>query len=72
MNFYFEIWRVYCNCKFSSGHNLGSEHDPETDDCAPSEYDDGKFIMYPWAVSGYDKNNLVRFVEHRASDKSGF
>lgn len=41
------------------GHNLGSEHDPETDDCAPSEYDDGKYIMYPWAVSGYDKNNLL-------------
>ena len=41
------------------GHNFGSEHDPETDTCAPSDYDDGKFIMYPWAVSGYDDNNLV-------------
>lgn len=41
------------------GHNMGSEHDPETDQCAPSDYDDGKFIMYPWAVSGYDKNNLL-------------
>ncbi|KAH3821959.1 ADAM 17-like protease [Dreissena polymorpha] len=39
------------------GHNMGSEHDPETDDCAPSEYKDGRYIMYPWAVSGYDKNN---------------
>ncbi|XP_053385487.1 ADAM 17-like protease [Mercenaria mercenaria] len=41
------------------GHNMGSEHDPETDDCAPSEYKDGKYMMYPWAVSGYDKNNQL-------------
>jgi len=41
------------------GHNMGSEHDPETKECAPSEYKDGKYIMYPWAVSGYDKNNQV-------------
>ena len=41
---------------------MGSEHDPETDDCAPSDYDDGKYIMYPWAVSGYDKNNLVSII----------
>ncbi|XP_052812979.1 ADAM 17-like protease [Mya arenaria] len=39
------------------GHNLGSEHDPETDNCAPSDYKDGKYLMYPWAVMGYDKNN---------------
>ncbi|KAL4217074.1 Disintegrin and metalloproteinase domain-containing protein 17 [Mactra antiquata] len=41
------------------GHNMGSEHDPETDSCAPSEYKDGKYVMYPWAVSGYDKNNKI-------------
>ena len=44
------------------GHNFGSEHDPETDTCAPSDYDDGKYIMYPWAVSGYDDNNLVSIL----------
>ena len=38
---------------------MGSEHDPETDLCAPSDYKDGKYIMYPWAVSGYDENNMV-------------
>ena len=43
---------------------MGSEHDPETDDCAPSERDDGKYVMYPWAVDGYDKNNLVSEVKH--------
>ncbi|KAK3578104.1 hypothetical protein CHS0354_007814 [Potamilus streckersoni] len=36
---------------------MGSEHDPETDECAPSERGGGKFVMYPWAVSGYEKNN---------------
>ena len=46
-----------------AGHNMGSEHDPETDDCAPSERDDGKYVMYPWAVDGYDKNNLVSEVK---------
>ncbi|WAR10429.1 ADA17-like protein [Mya arenaria] len=27
------------------------------DNCAPSDYKDGKYLMYPWAVMGYDKNN---------------
>ena len=53
------VTRVHC---ILAGHNMGSEHDPETDDCAPSDYDDGKYIMYPWAVSGYDKNNLVSII----------
>lgn len=37
------------------GHNWGSEHDPDTDNCAPSTSDGGRFIMYPSAVSGYEK-----------------
>uniref|UniRef100_A0A0B7ACT7 Peptidase M12B domain-containing protein n=1 Tax=Arion vulgaris TaxID=1028688 RepID=A0A0B7ACT7_9EUPU len=41
------------------GHNWGAEHDAETRECAPDAYSGGggKFIMYPYAVSGYDENN---------------
>lgn len=39
------------------GHNWGSEHDPGEGRCAPSSFDNGKFIMYPYAVSGYETNN---------------
>ncbi|XP_074656602.1 ADAM 17-like protease [Tubulanus polymorphus] len=39
------------------GHNWGSEHDPDTSECSPSSFNNGKFIMYPYSVSGYDKNN---------------
>ena len=40
----------------------------ETDNCAPSECDIGKYIMYPWAVDGYDKNNLVSPVKYCIND----
>ncbi|CAG5130500.1 unnamed protein product, partial [Candidula unifasciata] len=39
------------------GHNWGAEHDAETDECAPDAFNNGRFIMYPYAVSGYDENN---------------
>ncbi|KAJ8321117.1 hypothetical protein KUTeg_002704 [Tegillarca granosa] len=40
------------------GHNWGSEHDPTSGSCAPgSILDDGKYLMYPYAVSGEDGNN---------------
>ncbi|XP_062587436.1 ADAM 17-like protease, partial [Saccostrea cucullata] len=41
------------------GHNWGSEHDPDTDSCAPSTSSGGRYIMYPSAVSGYEKNNQL-------------
>ena len=41
------------------GHNWGSEHDPDTDSCAPSSSAGRRFIMYSSAVSGYEKNNQV-------------
>lgn len=43
------------------GHNFGSEHDPETDECAPADTtaDGGKYIMYPASVSGQLPNNKV-------------
>ena len=41
------------------GHNWGSEHDPDTSECSPSASDGGKYIMYTYSVSGYDKNNKV-------------
>ena len=36
------------------GHNLGSPHDP--DDCSPGGQE-GNYIMYPSATSGYRRNN---------------
>ncbi|XP_070533184.1 ADAM 17-like protease isoform X1 [Ptychodera flava] len=39
------------------GHNFGSEHDPDTNECSPDQSLGGKFIMYPAAVSGLDDNN---------------
>ncbi|XP_028518433.1 disintegrin and metalloproteinase domain-containing protein 17 [Exaiptasia diaphana] len=41
------------------GHNFGSEHDPEDNECAPSERSGGKFIMYPASVSGQRSNNKL-------------
>lgn len=39
------------------GHNWGSEHDPDTTDCAPPTIKGGHFLMYPYAVMGYETNN---------------
>ncbi|KAG2467592.1 ADA17 protein, partial [Polypterus senegalus] len=40
------------------GHNFGAEHDPDNiADCAPSDDQGGKFVMYPIAVSGDHDNN---------------
>jgi hypothetical protein len=41
------------------GHNWGSEHDPDTVDCAPDTTDNGKYIMYYRATTGYEPNNQV-------------
>ncbi|CAI8036894.1 Disintegrin and metalloproteinase domain-containing protein 10 [Geodia barretti] len=38
------------------GHNFGSEHDPESSDCAPGG-SGGNFIMYAFATSGSQGNN---------------
>ncbi|XP_050418155.1 ADAM 17-like protease [Patella vulgata] len=41
------------------GHNWGSEHDSDTGNCAPSSiFGDGKYLMYPFSVTGYDSNNF--------------
>uniref|UniRef100_A0A8C1A8E1 ADAM metallopeptidase domain 17a n=1 Tax=Cyprinus carpio carpio TaxID=630221 RepID=A0A8C1A8E1_CYPCA len=40
------------------GHNFGAEHDPDIIvDCAPSDDQGGKYVMYPIAVSGDHVNN---------------
>lgn len=42
------------------GHNFGAEHDPDNLlNCAPSDDEGGKFVMYPIAVSGDHVNNKV-------------
>nr|XP_033792600.1 disintegrin and metalloproteinase domain-containing protein 17 isoform X1 [Geotrypetes seraphini] len=43
------------------GHNFGAEHDPDNtaENCAPSEDNGGKYVMYPIAVSGDHENNKL-------------
>lgn len=38
----------------------GCQHDPVTDECAPSSSDGGKFIMYTYSVNGYEADHRVR------------
>lgn len=43
------------------GHNFGAEHDPDSlPECAPTEDQGGKYVMYPIAVSGDHENNKVK------------
>ncbi|XP_071103682.1 ADAM 17-like protease [Haliotis cracherodii] len=41
------------------GHNWGSEHDVDTSECAPDSFNKGRYIMYPYAVSGWEENNHI-------------
>ncbi|KAM3856888.1 disintegrin and metalloproteinase domain-containing protein 17 isoform 2-T2 [Vipera latastei] len=42
------------------GHNFGAEHDPDSMlECAPTEDQGGKYVMYPIAVSGDHENNKM-------------
>ncbi|XP_062584922.1 ADAM 17-like protease [Saccostrea cucullata] len=41
------------------GHNWGSEHDPDTPSCAPGVEQGGRYLMYPYSVSGYEHNNQI-------------
>ncbi|XP_005096483.1 ADAM 17-like protease [Aplysia californica] len=42
------------------GHNWGSNHDPSSGSCSPSDiFGNGKYIMYAISVSGYDSNNFL-------------
>ncbi|XP_042317863.1 disintegrin and metalloproteinase domain-containing protein 17 isoform X2 [Sceloporus undulatus] len=42
------------------GHNFGAEHDPDgMPECAPTEDQGGKYVMYPIAVSGDHENNKM-------------
>ena len=50
------------------GHNWGSEHDPDTTDCAPPSIKGGHFLMYPYAVMGYETNNKVSLAMNSISD----
>jgi len=37
------------------GHNLGAEHD--SNECRPSPSEGGAYLMHPFAVMGFEKNN---------------
>lgn len=41
------------------GHNWGSEHDPDSSECAPSATGGGKYIMFTYSVTGTDSNNKI-------------
>ena len=43
----------------ATGHNWGAEHDPDTSDCGPSSRNNGKYVMWAYAVPGYEENNVV-------------
>ena len=42
---------------YVTGHNWGSEHDPDIPECSPSASQGGSYLMYTYSVSGYDVNN---------------
>uniref|UniRef100_A0A7M4EHB0 ADAM metallopeptidase domain 17 n=1 Tax=Crocodylus porosus TaxID=8502 RepID=A0A7M4EHB0_CROPO len=61
------------------GHNFGAEHDPDSlPECAPTEDQGGKYVMYPIAVSGDHENNkmfsscskqsIYRTIENKARE----
>jgi len=45
-----------------TGHNWGSEHDPDNSKCSPSTSHGGKYLMYMYSVSGMDSNNKVWII----------
>lgn len=59
------MFEIICTCSSKKccgliiGHNWGSEHDPDTPGCAPGVEKGGKYLMYPYSVSGYEHNNQV-------------
>ncbi|KAI8761220.1 disintegrin and metalloproteinase domain-containing protein 17 [Biomphalaria glabrata] len=52
-----EITSLQMNLVFVHGHNLGSEHDPNTPECSATESRGGDFLMWDRAVSGKYPNN---------------
>ena len=54
------------------GHNFGSNHDPFTTECSPSESGGGKFMMYATSVSGLKPNNKVAiYMVHTVRKNEG-
>jgi len=46
------------NVCVTAAHNWGSDHD-NSPGCVPSGSEGGKYLMYPYTVSGLDQNNKV-------------
>ncbi|XP_061169884.1 ADAM 17-like protease [Saccostrea echinata] len=40
------------------GHNWGSNHDPDTDECSPSSGSGGRYLMFSKALKGVARNNI--------------
>nr|KAI8738890.1 ADAM 17-like protease isoform X1 [Biomphalaria glabrata] len=45
------------NLVFIHGHNLGSYHDPVTEECAPEDSSGGKYVMWQRSVMGTQSNH---------------
>ncbi|XP_059159849.1 ADAM 17-like protease isoform X2 [Physella acuta] len=45
------------NIVMAHGHNFGSDHDPLTSECAPSDQNGGKYLMWDRSQSGRFVNN---------------
>ncbi|KAK7458911.1 hypothetical protein BaRGS_00039085 [Batillaria attramentaria] len=39
------------------GHGWGADHDPPSGNCSPSDFNGGRFVMWPYAVNGWNDNN---------------
>lgn len=54
---------IFFLVNYSLGHNWGSNHDPDTDECSPSSTSGGRFLMFSRALKGVANNNLVSHLD---------
>lgn len=58
---------IFFLVNYSLGHNWGSNHDPDTDECSPSSTSGGRFLMFSRALKGVANNNLVSHLDLQSS-----
>ncbi|KAK7493002.1 hypothetical protein BaRGS_00015732, partial [Batillaria attramentaria] len=46
-------------CGHEIGHGWGADHDPATTKCAPSSWNGGRYLMWPYASTGMAPNNVL-------------
>ena len=65
----YQHWQL-CVLLENSNMVAGSQHDPASDECAPFSFNDGKYIMYTYSVSGYEPNNMVSPSKKKSAGRS--